>query len=452
VAKVESLFADVDLPANIAIVANAATAEQGTWRYRVDGKRKWIDVPLDLSDTSALVLPTSVDLRFERAPNWKGTLGVLSVRFCRANVAPPSSGACDISASIGIPGPWTAQIFPFYPDKSGNVAWSNFYRYWQEEPTATGNVGTDDLKIPFTADDFKKSLNDLTDTKQRFLKRHHPLLFSCWDHLSANRRKASFRQGQDWQGLKSKPWPVIIQRELVGGYLGVPPEATLPSSWTVPMACVWAATRDLEEVEKVYFDDPDNARWLFVNREPAAEGMGQLLTRGEALQQLQEWAAGGVIVVRGLLKGGGDAAAIPADAWANLQIRNPPNRTDLIAVSEFYPSGSWWSRLRVLSDDVRRVWPGGPDAEPKDRSSEPSQGDLDEWYRIRVSKHDPTQLPPDREDDLDAAKVDFPNCKVTDLKKLVRNARNARAPASWRRPGSKGRKRQARARRQSGAE
>jgi hypothetical protein len=130
VAKVESLFADVDLPvpANIAIVANAATAEQGTWRYRVGRKNKWIDVPVDLSDARAIVLPTSVDLRFNRAPNWSGTPGVLFVRYCNGNIPLPSSGACDISASIGVPSAWTADIFRLNLDASGNIAQSNAHQ------------------------------------------------------------------------------------------------------------------------------------------------------------------------------------------------------------------------------------------------------------------------------------------------------------------------------------
>jgi hypothetical protein len=82
---------------------------------------------------------------------------------------------------------------------------------------------------------------------------------------------------------------------------------------------------------------------------------------GVALLQLQEHAARGSIVVRGLLRDEGKAEAIPADAWANLQIMTWRSLPGFIAgPHDLQPSAYWWSRLRVLPDELLKVWPRVP--------------------------------------------------------------------------------------------
>ncbi|MFN8869310.1 MAG: beta strand repeat-containing protein, partial [Pseudomonadota bacterium] len=86
--------------AGVAIVANAATAAQGTWQYSANGSTGWTDVPTSgLSDASALVLPASHWLRFVPSANWNGTPGSLTVRL-----ADGSGGPLTLAASADLTG------------------------------------------------------------------------------------------------------------------------------------------------------------------------------------------------------------------------------------------------------------------------------------------------------------------------------------------------------------
>jgi hypothetical protein len=144
--------------------------------------------------------------------------------------------------------------------------------------------------------------------------------------------------------------------------------------WTVPMCCVWAASRDIEAVALVELDEPDSEEWLFADDSLpfwqgahvltwrswllAKAGELQLPDLGVALLQLQEHAARGTIVVRGMLRDEGKAEAIPADAWANLQIMTWRSLPGFIAgPHDLQPSAYWWSRLRVLPDELIGIWP-----------------------------------------------------------------------------------------------
>jgi hypothetical protein len=144
--------------------------------------------------------------------------------------------------------------------------------------------------------------------------------------------------------------------------------------WTVPMCCVWAATRDIEAVAHVELSDPDSKVWLFADDSlPFWQGAHALAWRsylleeaggtslpdlGVALLQLQEHAARGAVVLRGLLRDEGKAEAIPADAWANLKIMTWRSLPGFIAgPPDLQPSAYWWSRLRVLPDELIGVWP-----------------------------------------------------------------------------------------------
>jgi hypothetical protein len=169
----------------------------------------------------------------------------------------------------------------------------------------------------------------------------------------------------------------VVERAFAGGYRGVPPEATSPPMWTVPMACIWAATRDHKAVERVELDKPDDERWLLVDgklpfhagahvmawhshlfTQAALEPLPRL---GVALRQLQDLAARGEVIVRGILRDQGNTIAIPADAWGNLQIESSRSARGLVAAPPgYHPSGSWWSRLRVLPGDMLKIWPQQP--------------------------------------------------------------------------------------------
>ncbi|BAQ62666.1 hemolysin-type calcium-binding region [Geminocystis sp. NIES-3708] len=64
--------------AGIAVVANASTSGQGKWQYNTGGG--WLDLPILLSDSNALVLTTTDQLRFVPALNYYGDPGQLTVR------------------------------------------------------------------------------------------------------------------------------------------------------------------------------------------------------------------------------------------------------------------------------------------------------------------------------------------------------------------------------------
>ncbi|WP_209766606.1 VCBS domain-containing protein [Azospirillum rugosum] len=90
--------------AGVAIVGNAATAAQGQWWYSTDGTT-WTLLPANLSDSNALVLPTTASLRFVPAADWNGTPGGLTVRLSDATVGAAASGQ---TLAIGGSNPWSA--------------------------------------------------------------------------------------------------------------------------------------------------------------------------------------------------------------------------------------------------------------------------------------------------------------------------------------------------------
>jgi hypothetical protein len=158
--------------------------------------------------------------------------------------------------------------------------------------------------------------------------------------------------------------------------------------WTIPMCCVWAATRDTEAVAHVELHDPDAAQWLFEDGSiPFWHGAHVLAWQSlllvnsghlplpdlaVALFQLQEYAARGTVAVRGKRLGDGVAEAIPADAWADLQIVTWSAPPGFVAAPEGIRAGVWWSHLRVLPDELLKIWPRVPIPTPLDakRSTE----------------------------------------------------------------------------------
>ena len=92
--------------AGIAIVANAATAEQGVWQYSLDGATWKAVSSAGLGDANALTLLAGAMLRFLAAADWNGTPGALTVRL-----ADGSRGAIGEQANVdlrGGTGAWSA--------------------------------------------------------------------------------------------------------------------------------------------------------------------------------------------------------------------------------------------------------------------------------------------------------------------------------------------------------
>jgi hypothetical protein len=94
--------------AGVAIVHAAATATEGAWQYSADGST-WAAVPTaGLSDTAALVLPTSYWLRFVPATDWNGTPGSLTARLADGSQGVVAfATAQNLAAALGPTGIWS---------------------------------------------------------------------------------------------------------------------------------------------------------------------------------------------------------------------------------------------------------------------------------------------------------------------------------------------------------
>ncbi|QOF95693.1 DUF4347 domain-containing protein [Novacetimonas hansenii] len=89
--------------AGIAIVGNTVPATEGVWRYSTDGGATWTAVATNVSDTNAIVLPSSALLSFLPAPNWNGTPPALMARLIDSSSGPVAAGTgVDVSANGGI--------------------------------------------------------------------------------------------------------------------------------------------------------------------------------------------------------------------------------------------------------------------------------------------------------------------------------------------------------------
>ncbi len=85
----------------IAIVGSAAdAANEGVWQYSTNNGTSWTSIPQGLNDdTSAILLPTSAQLRFVPVAEFNGTPGELGVRL--ADVPQLFSASTDISGVVG---------------------------------------------------------------------------------------------------------------------------------------------------------------------------------------------------------------------------------------------------------------------------------------------------------------------------------------------------------------
>jgi CshA-type fibril repeat protein len=95
----------------IAIVGNAANAAtEGAWQYSTNSGGIWTAVPASVSDSSALILPTTAQLRFVPVANYNGTPGGLSARL--ADSTQTFSASSDISGQLGGINTWSAAAIP----------------------------------------------------------------------------------------------------------------------------------------------------------------------------------------------------------------------------------------------------------------------------------------------------------------------------------------------------
>jgi Bacterial Ig domain/Bacterial cadherin-like domain len=75
----------------VAITTNAATASQGVWEYSGDNGTHWTDVGAP-SAVTALVLQTTVLLRFRPAQDFNGVPGSLTIRLIETGAGTPATG------------------------------------------------------------------------------------------------------------------------------------------------------------------------------------------------------------------------------------------------------------------------------------------------------------------------------------------------------------------------
>jgi large repetitive protein len=72
---------DANSLAGIAITGNATPANEGTWRYSIDGGTTWTAIPTGLSANNALVLSRAVELEFLPTANFNGIPVPLTARL-----------------------------------------------------------------------------------------------------------------------------------------------------------------------------------------------------------------------------------------------------------------------------------------------------------------------------------------------------------------------------------
>ncbi|GEP57326.1 hypothetical protein [Reyranella soli] len=195
---------------------------------------------------------------------------------------------------------------------------------------------------------------------------------------------------------------------------------------------------------------------------------------GGAQKELLAACGRGALKMTGRSLYGGPSREIPPEAFDTLRFferdgvncLGPPDMVD----------ADCWRDLRVQADDVRRLWSAmaEPAAAPAASSiaaappasvvepaaiepasvdaastllvsmapADPVPAELIEWYRARVTAHDPKRPPPGRDDDERDARKAFP--AMASLRKLVRKARAIVGPEAWHHGGPNGRKRAAR--------
>jgi hypothetical protein len=201
--------------------------------------------------------------------------------------------------------------------------------------------------------------------------------------------------------------------------------------------------------------NPDDVHWLMPDTPPDAYSDHVLawhssLREGrpsvwEAYKQLPALCGNEHLTMFGVARGDGDVEPIPTAAWATLEISHDA-RAGFVAEIPLNPGARWWTRLRLLSAAVQRIWPP-PGGSVLRRL--PTADEVKVWYLERVAKHDPSQPSPSRPDDEKAGRDYFRAIgrrTGEPLKDMVRAARAKHAPG-WAASGPKGRKAHAHAQR-----
>lgn len=229
--------------------------------------------------------------------------------------------------------------------------------------------------------------------------------------------------------------------------------------WSISEACVWAATLDPDAVDAVNGRNPDGVHWLMPDTPPDAYSDHVMAWHGhlrggrpsvwEAFGQLRQLCGDELLTMFGVARDVGDFEPIPATAWAGLAIYHDEARGGFVAEIPLdlgNPGARWWTRLRLRSADVQRIWP--PQCGSERRF--PAIAEVTAWYLTeRVAKHDASHPSPSRGEDEKAARDYFRKAGFRTgepLKELVRAVRTQEAP-DWTVSGPKGRKIHAQAQR-----
>jgi len=145
----------------------------------------------------------------------------------------------------------------------------------------------------------------------------------------------------------------------------------------------------------------------------------------------------------------GDVEPIPKAAWAGLEISHN-SRAGFVAEIPLNPGARWWTRLRLQSADVQRIWPAKESPGGSALRRLPTADEVKVWYLARIATHDPCRPSPSRLDDEKAGRDYFRAAgrrTGEPLKEMVRAARTEWAPPDWTVSGPKGRKAHAHAQR-----
>jgi hypothetical protein len=140
--------------------------------------------------------------------------------------------------------------------------------------------------------------------------------------------------------------------------------ATVKPHWSISEACAWIVTRDLDAVEHVSNSDPEAVHFLLGGDAlPPYRFCEHVLEwpascASHALTQIQQYCGDERITMSGVPEDGSARKSIPAIEWADLLVSHSEVLAGWIAAAA--PVGNpstWWTRLRLLSADVQRVWP-----------------------------------------------------------------------------------------------
>lgn len=170
-----------------------------------------------------------------------------------------------------------------------------------------------------------------------------------------------------------------------------------------------------------------------------------------AIPQIMNAGAVGDLHLKGYKPGSATLEDVPASAFVDAGL-DPT--TDRLEPNKPFPDSVTWTRLRFKREEVYELWPsfGEPTIElpVNDRSTTPLLAQEPEsdappksannpagwrikvkgWYRDEyVPQHATNERPPNRDDNLEAARKKFPNWKIG--RDYMRKLRKDHAPGDW---------------------